>query len=311
MEKLKIGDLELQHRTVLAPMASLTDIVFRRVVDEIGGVGLMVTELISAEGLRRKQDKTLAMIRTFNFKTPQFIQLFGSEPEAFTDSVKYIEDETDYSGIDLNMGCPAGKVTKKGAGAALLKEPEKIGKICREIRKVISLPFTVKIRLGYEKENVFELLKILEGEGVDAVTIHFRLKTDSYSSEARWEYAEKIKERSNLKIIGNGNILNRNEALEKLNITDGIMIGRAAIKNPFLFSEIAGALPGMEGKSEVAGRIMDLTREYYPEHLRLPRIKGFTKYLTSGKPHSKKIKHEIFRSQSFEEVRSLFKIIFN
>ena len=104
MENLKIGNLHLKHRTILAPMASLTDIVFRRVVDEIGGVGLMVTELISAEGLRRKQNKTLSMIRSFDFNTPQFIQLFGSEPEPFTDAVKYIEEETDFSGVDINMG---------------------------------------------------------------------------------------------------------------------------------------------------------------------------------------------------------------
>ncbi len=230
MENLKIGNLHLKHRTILAPMASLTDIVFRRVVDEIGGVGLMVTELISAEGLRRKQNKTLSMIRSFDFKTPQFIQLFGSEPESFTDAVKYIEEETDFSGIDINMGCPVRKIIKKRAGAALLKDPKKIGEICRKVRKVISIPFTVKIRLGYEEENVFEILKVLENEGVDAVTVHFRLKTDRYSSEARWEYAERIKERSGLRIIGNGNILNRDEALERLNIVDGIMIGRGGNK---------------------------------------------------------------------------------
>jgi len=132
MENLKIGNLLLKHRTILAPMASLTDIVFRRVVDEIGGVGLMVTELISAEGLRRKQGRTLSMIRSFDFNTPQFIQLFGSEPESFIDAVKYIEDETDFSGIDINMGCPVRKMMKKRAGAALLKDPKKIGEICRK-----------------------------------------------------------------------------------------------------------------------------------------------------------------------------------
>ena len=307
MENLKIGNLHLKHRTILAPMASLTDIVFRRVLDEIGGVGLMVTEVISAEGLRRRQNKTLSMIRSFDFNTPQFIQLFGSEPEPFIDAVKYIEEKTNFSGIDINMGCPVRKIIKKKAGAALLKDPKKIGEICRKVRKVISIPFTVKIRLGYEEENVFEILKVLENEGVDAVTVHFRLKTDRYSSEARWEYAERIKERSGLKIIGNGNILNRDEALERLNIVDGIMIGRGAINNPFIFAEMQDKIPGPEDKKEVIERIIALVEEYYPPKLRLLRIKAFTKYLALGKPYIKKIKHKVYASKTFDDVKQFFR----
>ena len=307
MENLKIGNLHLKHRTILAPMASLTDIVFRRVVDEIGGVGLMVTELISAEALRRKQKKTLSMIRPFNFNTPQFIQIFGSEPEPLIDAVKYIERETDFSGIDINMGCPVQKVIKKRAGAALLKDPKKIGEICRKVRKVISIPFTVKIRLGYDEENVFEILKVLENEGVDAVTVHFKLKTDKYGSKAKWEYAEKIKEWSGLKIIGNGNILNRDEALEKLNIVDGIMIGRGAINNPFIFAEMQDEIISPEYKKEIIERIMTLVEEYYPPELRLLRIKAITKYIAFGQPNIKKIKHKVYASKSFDDVKQFFR----
>ena len=307
MENLKIGNLHLKYRTILAPMASLTDIVFRRVVDEIGGVGLMVTELISAEALRRKQKKTLLMIRAFNFNTPQFIQIFGSEPESLIDAVKYIERETDFSGIDINMGCPVQKIIKKRAGAALLKHPKKIGEICRQVRKVISIPFTVKIRLGYEEENVFEILKVLENEGVDAVTVHFKLKTDKYGSKAKWEYAEKIKEWSGLKIIGNGNILNRDEALEKLNIVDGIMIGRGAINNPFIFAEIQNEIISPEYKKEIIERIMTLVEEYYPPELRLLRIKAITKYIAFGQPNINKIRHKVYASKSFDDVKQFFR----
>jgi len=307
MENLKIGNLHLKHRTILAPMASLTDIVFRRVVDEIGGVGLMVTELISAEGLRRKHKKTLSMIRSFDFNTPQFIQLLGSEPEPFIDAVKYIEAETDFSGIDINMGCPARKVVRKRSGAALLKDPKKIGEICQKVRKITSIPFTVKIRLGFEQENVFEILKVLENEGVDAVTVHFKLKTDQYGSKARWEYAKRIKERSGLKIIGNGNILNRDEALERLNTVDGIMIGRGAINNPFIFVEIQNEMPSSEHKKRINERIMALVEEYYPPKLRLLRIKAFTKYLAFGRPYVREIKHKIYASKTFDEVKPFFR----
>ena len=307
MEYLKIGNLHLKYRTILAPMASLTDIVFRRVIDEIGGAGLMVTEPISVEGLRKKQDRTLSMIRSFDFNTPQFIQLLGSEPDSFIDAVKYIQAETDFSGIDINMGCPVRKIIKKRAGAALLKDPKKIGEICRKVRKVISIPFTVKIRLGYEEENVFEILKILESEGVDAVTVHFRLKTDGYSSEARWEYAERIKEWSSLRIIGNGNIFNRDEALERLNLVDGIMIGRGAISNPFIFAEMQDEMPGPDDKKEITERIIALVEEYYPPELRLLRIKAFTKYLALDKPDVIKIKHKVYASKTFDEVKPFFR----
>jgi len=251
------------------------------------------------------------MIRTSDFKTPQFIQLFGTEAGAFIESIKFIQNETSYSGIDINMGCPARKVTRKGAGAALLTNPAGMGILCSSIKKETSIPLTVKIRIGYEEVNLHEILRVLEDTGIDAVTIHFRLRSENYSGPAHWEYAEGLKDRFNLTLIGNGDIKSKSDALEKLDIVDGVMIGRAAIKNPFIFSEIAGNPPGIPGRSEVAGRIIELIEEFYPEQLRLSRIKAFTKYLTAGKPHSRKIKHQIYRAGSFEEVKSFFKIIFN
>ncbi len=307
-ENLKIGNLHLKYRTILAPMASLTDIVFRRVVDEIGGVGLMVTEVISTEGLRRKQKKTLSMIRSFDFKTPQFIQLFGSEPGQFIDAVKYIEEETDFSGIDINMGCPVRKIIKRGR-CSFTQRSKKIGEICEKVRKITSIPFTVKIRLGFEQENIFEILKILENEGVDAVTVHFKLKTDKYGTKARWEYANRIKERSGLKIIGNGNILNRDEALERLNIVDGIMIGRGAINNPFIFVEMQDEVPSPEYKKMINERIVALVEEYYPPELRLLRIKAFTKYLAFGRPYVKEIKNKIYTSKTFDDAKQFFRAL--
>jgi len=307
MKYLQIGKLRLKYPTILAPMASLTDIVFRRVIDEIGGVGLMVTELISAEALRRKQKKTLSMIRLFDSKTPQFIQLYGSEPAPIAEAVKYIEEETDFSGVDVNMGCPVPKIIKKRAGAALLKDPKKIGEICRNVRKAINIPFTVKVRLGYEEVNIFEILKVLESEGVDGVTIHFRLRTDKYASEVRWEYAKRIKKWTGLKIIGNGNISTCDEALERLNIVDGIMIGRGAIINPFIFSEMQGEIPNSRYKKEILERIMTLVEEYYPPELRLHRIKAFTKYLALGKPHVRKIKRMVHTSKTFDDAKQFFR----
>jgi len=307
MDELKIGKLILAHKTILAPMASLTDIVFRRVVDEIGGIGLMVTELISAEGLRRKQRRTLEMVRTFEFKTPQFIQLFGSEPDPFVESAKFIENETDYCGIDINMGCPARKVVRKGAGAALLADPIKIAKLCKAVKKNVSLPLSVKIRLGFEEENLYEVLKVLEGEGVDAVAIHFRMRSENYSGPAKWEFAKGLRENFKPVLIGNGDIKSKSDAMDKLRMVDGVMIGRAAIRNPFIFSAIAENDPGIPNKSEVTERILDLVEEYYPPEYRLLRIKAFTKYLVMGKPHIKKIRYKIYSSKTFNGVKKYFR----
>ncbi len=302
-----IGNLTLAHKTVLAPMASLTDIVFRRIVDEIGGIGLMVTELISAEGLRRKQRRTLEMVRTFEFKTPQFIQLFGSEPDPFVESAKFIENETNYCGIDINMGCPARKVVKKGAGAALLANPIKIAKLCRAVKKTVSLPLSVKVRLGFEEENLYEILDVLVSEGVDAVTIHFRMRSENYGTPARWEFGENLKEKFKLVFIGNGDIKSKSEAVEKLNIVDGIMIGRAAIGNPFIFSEISDCIPSISDRKEVTDRVLELVEEYYPPEYRLLRVKAFTKYLVMGRPHVKKIRYKIYSSKTFNEVKRFFR----
>lgn len=306
MDTLRIGDLELKYRTGLAPMASLTDIVFRRAVDEIGDIGFMVTELISAEGLRRRQKRTLSMIRTFPYKTPQFIQLFGYESDSFSEAAELIKNETDFSGIDINMGCPARKVVKKRAGSALLRDPEQVKKICRAVREKSDLPLTVKIRLGYDKVNFEEILKVLEGEGVDAVTIHFRLKADNYNNPARWEYSRGLKGNFMIPIFGNGDIEDAAIAKKRLKTVDGILIGRGAIKNPFIFSEIKGEKISGKEREDIALRILALIEEYYPEKLRLARIKAFTKYLVTGRPGAKSIRKEIYSSESFKDTKKLF-----
>ena len=190
---LKIGKLNIKYKAMLSPLASLTDISFRKLLDEIGYCGLMVTEMISAEGIRRGNEKTLKMMRFFDCNTPQFVQLFGSHSEQFVDAVKYIENETSFSGVDINMGCPKNKVVKKGSGASLLRDPLYLAKMIREVKKNTSIPLTVKVRLGYSEVNIFEVMDLLEKEGVDAVTVHFRLQSDSYSQRARWEYAPEIK----------------------------------------------------------------------------------------------------------------------
>lgn len=301
---LKIGNLEITYRAVPAPMASFTDIAYRRLMDEIGCIGFMVTEMISAEGLRRKQARTLEMLQPFDFRAPQFVQLFGAEPEPIREAARYIENETNYSGIDINMGCPAPKVLRKGAGAVLLKEPTRAAAIVRALKQSISLPVTVKVRLGYDEVNVFDTVEILDREGVDAVTVHFRLKSDGYRGRARWEYAPLLKERIKTVLIGNGDIHTAEEAKEKLEIVDAVMIGRGAVRNPLIFAEIAGAQNRDFNLRWCTGRLLELIEEHYPPKLQLPRFKAFARYLFSGRSGSKKTRTRVYAAKTFAEIRT-------
>jgi tRNA-dihydrouridine synthase B len=304
---LKIKNLEVKYPAVPAPLASITDLTFRKLLDEIGGTGYMVTEMISAEGLRRFQAKTLAMIRPGDFKTPQFIQLFGAEPKPFVEAIKYVENETRFCGIDINMGCPAGKVIKKGAGAALLKTPLKMAALVREIKKNTTLPVTVKIRLGFDDVNVLENVKILAAEGADAIAVHFRLRGQGYAKEPHWHYAPLIRaEIKNTVFIGNGDIKTAAEAAEKLKIVDAVMIGRWAVANPFIFAEIAGLETGNMDMNWVFQRLLELVEAYYEPKLQVPRIKAYTRFLLSRRVHSKHMRQQIYTAKTLAEVKEHF-----
>lgn len=320
---LRVGNLEIKYPTMLSPMASITDIVYRLLLDEVGYIGFMVTEMVSAEGIRRRNKKTLEMIRNFNFQTPQFVQLFGADPQSFVDAIQYVEDETNFSGININMGCPVHKVIKKGAGAQLLKQPEKISRMIGEIRKNCSLPLTVKIRLGFRENNIFEVIRILEMEGVDAIIVHFRFKADKYSSRARWEYAPRIREMISTIFIGNGDIRTASEAVEKLKMVDGVMIGRGAVTDPLIFARINNIIADqsntgfadrhnpIETRTDfLINRLLGLIEEYYEPDLRLSRLKAYTRFIVHNRIHSKKIRQQIFNAKSFSEAREHFGQLF-
>lgn len=303
---IKIGNLSIKYRAILSPMASLTDISFRQLLDEIGHSGIMVTELISAEAVRRRSSRTLEMIKSFDFKTPQFIQLFGSDPVAFSEAVMLIENETNFSGIDLNMGCPANKVIKKGAGAKLLTDHKRLAEIVAAVKKRTSLPVTAKIRLGFDQVNVFETIKILEGEGIDAITVHFRLKSERYSMPAHWEYAKSIKAIIKTVFIGNGDILTRQDALTRLKSVDMVMIGRGAIANPLIFREISGQEIKPGDPQNVARRLIQLITENYQPDFRLIRLKAYTRFMAWNRTRVKKTRQLIYTSDNFSEASQLF-----
>ena len=239
IKKIKIGNVELDNNVLLAPMAGITDRPFRVVCEEFGP-GLVCTEMVSSKGLFYDDKKTDLLLNMKDEKRPGAVQIFGNDVEAMKYAAKYVSEFADI--IDINMGCPAPKVVKNGDGSKLLLNLPLVEEIVTEVVKVSKVPVTVKMRKGWDSEHVVavEAAKIIERAGASAITIHGRTRDEFYSGEADWDIIKKVKQSVNIPVIGNGDVKSKEDALKMFEATgvDGIMIGRAALGNPWIFNEI-------------------------------------------------------------------------
>ena len=239
---VQIGSVRISPATVLAPMAGVTDTVFRRFIRNLGGCGLIMTEFTSADGvLRAKDQKAKRYLHFYEDEHPISAQLFGSDPQVMADAARIVED-LGFDLVDLNLGCPAKKVVKCNGGSGLLRDLPRIRGIFEAVRKAVTIPFTVKFRAGWNDEEIVcvKLAKIAEDCGLCAVALHARTREQGYSGNARWEWIAAVKDAVKLPVIGNGDIRTPEDACAMVAATgcDAVMIGRTAPANPWIFRQI-------------------------------------------------------------------------
>lgn len=312
---MRIGNVELENNVFLAPMAGVTDMPFRVLCKE-QGCGLVYSEMVSAKGMHYNDEKSSKLTEIDPREMPAAVQIFGSDPLIMAHVAERLNDSP-ASIIDINMGCPTPKITKNGEGSALMRNPELAGKIIKEVSRASIKPVTVKIRKGWNDEqvNAVEIAKIAEDNGAKAVAVHGRTREQFYSGKADWEIIKKVKEAVNIPVIGNGDITEPEHAKEMLEFTkcDAVMIGRGAQGNPWIFSRVikylqTGEVVPKPAKSEIISMVlrhMDMLIEYKGEHVGMLEMRKHIAWYIKGMKNAAAVKEQAFKIYDRDEMKKL------
>lgn len=313
--KWKIGDVEIDNPFVLAPMAGVTDLPFRKLCKE-QGAGLICMEMVSAKAISFHNKNTEALMENDKCENPVSMQLFGSEPELMARVAAEIE-ERPFDILDINMGCPVPKVVNNGEGSALLKSPELIVKIVKSVSSAIKKPLTVKVRIGFENEpvDIVDIAKRVEDAGAAAIAVHGRTRQQYYSGTADWDAIRRVKEAVSIPVIGNGDVDSpeKAEALIKETGCDGVMIGRAVRGNPWLFRELNHYFetgeklprPSVEEVREMILRHARMQIDLKGEFTGIREMRKHVAWYTAGMRHSAALRRETNLVSSYEELEKL------
>ncbi len=314
LKKLKIKDLELENNLILAPMAGVTDLPFRKICKEFGP-GLVCTEMVSSKAIYHDDTKTKLLMNTDGEKRPISMQIFGSDEETMSYASKYVSKIADI--VDINMGCPAPKVVKNGDGSKLLLDIEKAEKVIKAVVKNSTKPVTLKIRKGWDCNNIvaIEFAQMAEKAGVSAITIHGRTRTEMYSGKVDLDIIKKVKESVKIPVIGNGDIVDEESALKMFEYTgvNGIMIGRGTFGNPWIFERIkyyletGEKLPLVtnEEKLRVIKKQIQLELDNKPEVTAIREIRKHIAWYTKNMPNSSEFRCEINKIEDKEQLMEI------